>query len=49
MKDFFTDQQIDQVPPFPLLAQMLVFILLLLLVFLTFHYGHKRAFQRFFL
>ena len=49
MKDFFTDQQIDQVPPFPLLAQMLVFILLLLLVFLTFHYGQKRVFQRFFL
>lgn len=36
MKEFFTDQQIDQVPPFPLLAQILIFLVLLLLVCLTF-------------
>ena len=49
MENFFTDQQIEQAPPFSLLAQVLVFLVLLLLVFLTFRFGHKKAFQRFFL
>lgn len=49
MKDFLTDQQIEQVPPFPLLGQLLVLATLMILVLLTFRYGNEKKFQRFFL
>ncbi|HFI0255928.1 TPA: TIGR02206 family membrane protein [Streptococcus suis] len=49
MKNFFTNQQIEQAPTLPLVAQVLIFIGLILFVLLTLRNGQKKVFRYFFL
>lgn len=49
MKNFFTDQQIRQVPDFPLIAQILIFIGFFCLIIVILRNGQSNTLQRFFL